>query len=62
MNAFITFLNGLFGTYTPVVGADGSIAPGMAGLDIPYICRAVLFIIIIHSIFKLIGGIICKTY
>lgn len=62
MNAFITFLDGLFGTYSPVVAPDGSIPSGMAGLDVPYICRAVLFIIIIHSIFKLIGGIICKTY
>lgn len=62
MNAFVDFLTGLLGTYTPVLNPDGTIAAGFSGLDIPYIFRAVVFCIVIYSVFKLIGGVVCKTY
>lgn len=62
MNEFIQFLNGLFGNYTPVVSSDGSVAIGMAGVDYPYVFRALLFVIVVYSVFKLLGAIITKTY
>lgn len=62
MNEFISFLNSLLGTYTPVLNPDGTIAAGFAGLDIPYIFRAVVFCIVVYSIFRVLGGLICKTY
>ncbi len=62
MNEFISFLNGLFGSYSPVLNPDGTIAAGFAGLDIPYIFRAIIFCIVVYSIFRVIGGLICKTY
>ena len=62
MNEFISFLNGLLGYYTPVVASDGSIPYGLAGVDFPYVFRAILFIVVIYSVFKLLGGVICRTY
>ena len=62
MNDFIQFLSGLFGNYTPVLSSDGSAAIGMAGVDFPYVFRAIIFIVVIYSVFNLLGGIICKTY
>lgn len=62
MNDFIAFLNNLLGTYTPVLNSDGTIAPGFAGLDIPYIFRAIIFSIVVYSLFRVLGGMICKNF
>ena len=62
MNDFIDFLNDLFGNYTPVVDSNGVIPAGMAGVDFPYVFRAVLFVVVVYCVFKVIGAIICKTY
>ena len=62
MNDFIQFLNSLFGAYTPVVDSSGQIAVGMAGVDYPYVFRAILFVVVVYSVFKLLGAIITKTY
>lgn len=61
MNDFISFINGLLGVYTPVLNPDGTIAPGFAGLDIPYIFRAIVFCLVVYSVFRLLGGFICKN-
>lgn len=61
MEGFIQFLNNLLGTYTPIVNETGTIPAGMAGVDWPYIIRAVVFIIVLWSIFRILGGMICKT-
>lgn len=62
MNDFIDFLNNLFGAYTPIVDNNGVIPAGMAGVDFPYVFRAVLFVVVVYCVFKVIGAIICKTY
>ena len=62
MNEFISFLDSLLGNYTPVVDGSGVIPSGLAGVDFPYVFRAVLFAIVIYSVFKLLGAIITKTY
>ena len=62
MNDFIRFLDSLLGSYTPISDASGVIPAGLAGVDFPYIFRGLLFCIIVYSVFKLLGGIICKTY
>ena len=62
MNDFIQFLNNLFGTYSPVVSSDGTVAIGMAGVDYTYVFRAILFVVVVYSVFKLLGAIITKIY
>lgn len=62
MNEFISFLDSLLGSYTPVVDGSGVIPAGMAGVDFPYVFRAILFAIVVYSVFKLLGAIITKTY
>ena len=62
MNEFISFLNSLLGNYTPVTDGSGVIPAGLAGVDFPYVFRAVLFAIVVYSVFKLLGAIITKTY
>lgn len=62
MNEFITFINNLLGNYSPVTMADGTIPAGLAGVDFPFVFRAIVFCIVVYSVFKLLGGIICKTY
>lgn len=62
MNEFISFLDSLLGSYTPVIDGSGAIPAGMAGVDYPYIFRAVLFVIVVYSVFKLLGAIITKIY
>lgn len=61
MEGFIQFLQNLLGTYTPVVNSEGIIPPGMAGVDWPYVIRAVIFMIVIWSMFRILGGLICKA-
>ena len=62
MNEFISFLSDLLGPYCPVVNPDGTIAAGFAGVDFPFIFRAIIFCIVIYSVFRVIGGLICKNY
>lgn len=62
MNDFIDFLNNLLGVYTPVMDSSGIIPSGMAGVDFPYVLRGLLFVIVVYSVFKLLGAIITKTY
>lgn len=61
MEGFIQFLQNLLGTYTPVVNTEGIIPSGMAGVDWPYVIRAVIFMIVLWSMFRILGGLICKA-
>lgn len=62
MNDFISFFESVLGTYTPVLNPDLTVATGMAGLDYPYIFRAVFLAIVVYSVLKCVGGMICKMY
>lgn len=62
MNEFIAFLDNLLGVYTPVLDSAGNIPPGFAGVDFSFVFRAIIFCIVVHSVFRIFGGIICKTY
>lgn len=62
MNEFIAFLDNLLGVYTPVLDSAGNIPAGLAGVDFPFVFRAVVFCIVLHSVFRVLGGIICRTY
>lgn len=62
MNDFINFLNDLLGTYTPVTDSLGNIPSGIAGVDFPFVFRGVVFCLVIYSVLKLLGGVICKSY
>ena len=60
------FLDTILGTYVPMVTTlpDGNIVPldGFAGVDYPYLIRAGVFLITIYCVYKIIGGLICRTY
>ena len=57
------FFDILLGPYTPVsyeYGTDTIIPSGMAGMDWPYIVRALAFLLVFYCIFRLVGVILCK--
>lgn len=61
------FLISVLGEYSPVVfetvvdGASVSVIPsGLAGVDWLYVLTGVLLIVCVWSVFKLLGGLICK--
>lgn len=56
---FTSFL----GTYTPNtynIGTDVIIPAGFAGLDVVYIVKALFLLIAFYSLWKIIGGVICR--
>ena len=55
------FLDSILGTYTPI-SFEGIPLQGMAGVDYPYLIRAAVFLLTIYSVYKIIGGLICKIY
>lgn len=61
-------VSGIFGEYMPrtyttstyingEVVSGTEIVPGLAGLDWPWLCGAVLFVVMLFCLFKLLGGI-----
>lgn len=63
MNTLKTFLDALLGVYTPVtyvIGNDNVIPAGLAGVDFPYVFRAIIFAIVLYAILRILGGMICK--
>ena len=58
----IAFFQSVLGTYTPVLNPDNSVAIGLAGVDIPYVFRAVFLALVVYSVLKCLGGCICKMY
>lgn len=56
----ITWLQSVFGTYTPITYNDGSIdiiPSGMAGVDWQYLAGVIVFCVFIYSLFRFLGGI-----
>ena len=58
----IEFFQSVLGTYTPILNPDDTIAIGLAGVDFPYVFRAVFLLVVVYSVLKCIGGIICRIY
>lgn len=58
----IDFFRTVLGTYTPVLNPDNTVAIGFAGVDFPYVFRALFLAIVVYSVLKCIGGCICKMY
>lgn len=58
----IAFFQSVLGSYTPVLNPDNTVAIGLAGVDFPYVFRAVFLALVVYSILKCIGGCICKMY
>lgn len=60
------FLDNILGTYTPIVFSDSNgidiIPNGFSGLDIPYIIRAITFLIVVYSLFRILGVIMSKRW
>lgn len=57
------FMDVLLGTYTPNTYVDNGvtiIASGCAGVDWTYIVRAVAFLLVLYSVFRLVGAFFCK--
>lgn len=51
-------IRAIFGTYTPMVGADGSVLTGLASINFEYVTEVVLFSICLVSVFKIIGVVL----
>lgn len=47
----------LFGSYSPLVDAEGVVITGIAGVDFAWLAGVFLFAIVLWSFFKLIGGV-----
>ena len=58
----IEFFRTVLGTYTPIVNPDGFVAAGFAGVDFPYVFRAIFLALVVYSVLKCVGGCICKMY
>lgn len=67
----VDFISSILGEYTPVtyeavygIGSDvvryNVVPPGLAGVDWLYVLSGVLFIVAVYSVFKILGGLICK--
>ena len=60
------FMDSILGEYVPMVTIlpDGSTIPlgGLAGVDFPYLIRAGVFLLTMYCVYKIIGGLICRTY
>lgn len=58
-----SLLVGILGDYTPVtyfVDDVECVAQGAAGVDWPWVASAVLFILLVYSIFRLVRCLIAK--
>lgn len=62
MSEYLSFLYDVLGEYMPVINPDGSIAAGAAGVDWSYIVAGVLLVVVVYSVFKIIGGMICRIF
>lgn len=51
----------VLGTYTPVT-VDGVLVGGVAGIDWPYIFSGLLFVLLIYSLVRIVGAIICRIF
>lgn len=66
INAFRDFIDSVCGVYSPVTytleSGDIIIPAGFAGVDWSYVVAGAVFCIVIYSVFKLLGGVICKMF
>lgn len=60
--SFRAFLASVLGVYTPVTDVSGNIPGGFAGVDWTYVFAGLLFVIVVWSVFRIIGGMICKIF
>lgn len=64
METFADFLNTVLGDYVPstiTIAGEKIALNGMAGVDWPYIVRALVLIVVIYCLLKMVGGLIWKT-
>lgn len=62
MSTFRAFLDSVLDTYVPVMASDGTIPSGLAGVDWSYVFAGLLLCIVVWSVFKILGGMICKNF
>lgn len=64
----LELITSIFGSYTPVTydiynalteSYDSVVAQGFAGVDWPYILAVGGFFLVLYSILRIIGGIVC---
>lgn len=58
------FLESVLGTYTPVSYTDSygvTIIPdGLSGIDWTYVLTALLFIVVVYSVFRILGSFLSR--
>lgn len=64
----LELITSVFGSYTPVTyeiynavteSYDTVVAQGFAGVDWPYILAVAGFFLVLYSILRIVGGIVC---
>lgn len=62
MSDYISFIYDFLGEYIPVTNIDGTIPAGAAGVDWSWVISGILFVVVVYSVFKIIGGMICRIF
>lgn len=62
MYALVEFVNSVLGDYVPVVDNLGNIPAGFSGVNWEYVCCGALLVLTVYSVFKILGGMICKIF
>ena len=64
-NTLSEFMYALFGEYNPIGYEDASgsfiVAPGLAGVDWPYILSVCMFLLVVYCLFRLLWGVLWKS-
>ena len=56
---FVTFLESIFGTYSPVLTYDSTTGELIdSSINFAYICAVLIFCIVLYFVLKTIGGLI----
>lgn len=65
-NSITEFMQAIFGNYNPITYTDSAgveiIPSGLSGVDWQYVLGVVLFCVIVYSLLRILGGLICKNY
>lgn len=55
------YISSILGSYNPVI-IDGIPVYGLSGIDWEYVITGCIVVITVYSVFKIIGGMICKIF
>lgn len=62
MSAILDFLRSVLGNYNPILSPDGWPVSGISGVNFEYLLAGSLLVVCIYSVFRIIGGLICRNF